>query len=60
MSKTTDYTSLERKKMVGTKEITVRSWIPVFKSQEEREMAGQKIQDGLYQVFCKYMTEQAC
>lgn len=59
MSSTTDYTSLDRKKMVGTREITVRNWIPVFKSQEEREIAGQKIQDGLYKVFQKYMVEQA-
>lgn len=59
MDNTTDYVPTERKAMVGTREITVRNLIPVFGSQEERKLAGQKIQDGLYRVFHKYMTENA-
>ena len=57
MESTMSYVPTERKAIVGTREITVRNLIPAFKSQEEREMAGQKVQDGLYRVFHKYMTE---
>lgn len=57
MGNTTDYIPTERKAIVGAREITVRNLIPVFRNQEEREMAGQKVQDGLYRVFQKYMTE---
>ena len=59
MGNTTDYVPTERKAIIGAREITVRNLIPVFKSREEREMAGQKVQDGLYRVFHKYMTENA-
>lgn len=59
MGDDTSYIPAERKAIVGTKEITVRNLIPVFKSQEEREMAKQKVQDGLYRVFHKYMTGNA-
>ena len=59
MDSTPGYVPTERKAIVGTREITVRNLIPVFKSQEEREMAGQKVRDGLYRVFRKYMTENA-
>lgn len=57
MGNTTDYVPTERKAIVGAKEITVRNLIPVFTSQEERELMGKKVQDGLYRVFHKYMTE---
>lgn len=57
MDGTTGYAPTEHKAIVGAREITVRNLIPVFNSQEEREMAGQKVQDGLYRVFCKYVTE---
>lgn len=59
MDDITSYAPMERKAIVGEREITVRNLIPVFGSQEERKLAGQKIQDGLYRVFHKYMTENA-
>lgn len=57
MDDTTNYAPVEHKAIVGEREITVRNLIPVFNSQEEREQMGRKVQDGLYRVFHKYMTE---
>lgn len=59
MESTMSYVPTERKALVGAKEITVRSLTPVFKTSEERKMAGQKVQDGLYRVFHKYMAGDA-
>ena len=59
MDNTTDYVPKERKVIVGAREITVRDLIPVFKSQEDRRMAGQTVQDELYRIFHKYMAEKA-
>ena len=51
------YTPTERKVIVGSKEVTVRSLTPVFKAPEEHEHASQQVRDGLYQIFRKYMDE---
>ena len=53
------YTPTERKAFVGAKEITVRSLVPVFQDSEEYEHATQKVQNGLYQVFHKYIGGDA-
>ncbi len=57
MDDITSYAPMERKAIVGEREITVRNLIPVFNSQEERELMGKKVQDGLYRVFHKYMSK---
>ena len=54
-----EYIPTERKAIVGTKEVTVRNLRPVFKDTEEREHATQRVQDGLYRVFRKYVGEDA-
>ena len=59
MDGTLSYTPTERKALVGAKVITVRSLTPVFKTSEDRESASQKVQDGLYRVFHKYMIGSA-
>lgn len=54
-----NYIPTERKTLVGAKEITVRSLVPVFQDPEEYEQATQKVQDGLFRVFHKYMDGDA-
>ena len=49
------YTATEHKKMVGGKESTVRNLKPVFTNDEERQKAKQHIQNGLYNVFSKFV-----
>ena len=49
------YTTTEHKKMVGGKEVTVRNLKPVFTNEEERQKAKQHIQNGLYNVFSKFV-----
>ena len=49
------YTATEHKKMVGEKEVTVRNLKPVFTNEEERQKAKQHIQNGLYNVFSKFV-----
>lgn len=53
------YIPEERKALVGAKEITVRSLVPVFQNSEKYEQATQKVQDGLFRIFCKYMNRDA-
>ena len=50
------YTATEHKKMVGGKEVTVRTLKPVFTNDEERQKVSQHIQNGLYNVFSKHMS----
>ena len=59
MDNTVSYIPAERKAIVGAKEITVRSLVPVFQDPEEYEQATQKVQDGLFKVFHKYMDGDA-
>ena len=49
------YTATEHKKMVGEKEVTVRNLKPVFTNDEERQKVKQHIQNGLYNVFSKFV-----
>lgn len=49
------YTATEHKKMVGGKEVTVRNLKPVFTNDEERQKAKQHIQNGLYNVFSRFV-----
>lgn len=49
------YTATEHKKVVGGKEVTVRNLKPVFVNDEERQMVKQHIQNGLYNVFSKFV-----
>ena len=49
------FTATEHKKMVGGKEVTVRNLKPVFTNEEERQKAKQHIQNGLYNVFSKFV-----
>ncbi len=49
------YTATEHKKVVGGKEIIVRNLKPVFTNEEERQKAKQHIQNGLYNVFSKFV-----
>ena len=49
------YTATEHKKMVGGKEVTVGNLKPVFVNDEERQKAKQHIQNGLYNVFSKFV-----
>ena len=50
------YTATEHKKMVGGKEVTVRNLKPVFVNDEERQKAKQHIQNGLSNVFSKFVS----
>ena len=50
------YTATEHKKMVGGKEVTVRNLKPVFVNDEERQKAKQHIQNGLLNVFSKFVS----
>lgn len=59
MDDTVNYIPSERRVTVGRKKITVRNLRPVFKDENEREHASQKIQAGLYKVFRKYVGENA-
>lgn len=49
------YTTTEHKKMVGGKEVTVRNLKPVFANDDERQKVKQHIQNGLYNVFSKFV-----
>ncbi len=49
------YTATEHKKTVGGKEVTVRNLKPVFTNEEERQKAKQHIQNGLYNVFSRFV-----
>ena len=56
ISNITGYTAAEHKKLVGGKEVTVRNLRPVFTNDDERQKVKQHIQNGLYNVFSKYMN----
>ena len=59
MDDITTYAPTERKALVGAKEFTVRSLVPVFQDPEEYEHATKKVQNGLYKIFHKYVGEDA-
>ena len=49
------YDSTVHKAIVGNKEITVRSLIPVFASTEDKNRKKKDIESGLYKIFKKYV-----
>lgn len=41
--------------MIGKKEITVNNLIPVFASDEDRNRIKETVENGLYDIFSKYI-----
>ena len=54
MTAAVQYESSTHMAVVGDKEFTVRSLIPVFVDEERRKADKQKIENALYNIFRKY------
>lgn len=51
-----EYKTDKQSKILGDKKITVINKTPVFCSPEERKFVLQGVENGLYNIFRKYMS----
>ncbi len=51
------YTPTIHTAIVGNKEITVRSLIPVFANEEDKKEKKRDIESSLYRIFDKYFVK---
>ena len=57
MTQAINYKTTTHEAMIGDRKITVHNKIPVFSTEDERKTARRRIENGLYNIFAKYIEK---